>query len=635
MIELRHLNHLLMACECENLTRAAQELEVAPSTLSASLKALETEVGVNLFKRLGAGLYPRASARWLLRASLPVLLLERQVLRRVRRRTLCEAPRTLNVFLDVKFTIGRISKALLRAIEQTERDDPDLLVHPIWIDDEPTPFDPGWPEDVAAPATGSLTLQMIGPDTAVAPDETTLLRDPWVLACRAAGEAADPPDLASRAIMVPIVSQGLVDIVEAHLSRAQFKHVRLIPDHPGSLPRLMNDQPDCAFLLPSSAVSGRLGLMNVFTTPLKPELITTLIARADRGGAEARRFLERLRCAFAEPERTTALAPELTSRRVRYFNLTHRLRSVSAAARVANVAQPALSEQLRKLEETLGVRLFDRQSNGVSPTPGTRSFAAAAAALEQGLHDLGVGTMSIRSSDESRLSLGVLPSVSQHGLLVNRIAEAVLTLRAEHPNMRVVVQEAPNGSLQDWVLRGRVGLAIVETGPPHLPRLSLGASENLAVIAHPRHALLPPGPVTFAELDKLRLALPTSQFGLRQLLDAAARSQRINLKPTIEIDALAMLIAILRHEAICTILPPSAVRRELESGELCAHPIVSPSVTRRLFVIYSADRALTDREREFVSLLRSGLSAGGDDLAQPLVSQREVHQLAGAQAALH
>ena len=98
---------------------------------------------------------------------------------------------------------------------------------------------------------------------------------------------------------------------------------------------------------------------------------------------------------------------------------------------------------------------------------------------------------------------------------------------------------------------------------------------------------------------------------------------------------LAMLIAILRHEAICTILPPSAVRRELESGELCAHPIVSPSVTRRLFVIYSADRALTDREREFVSLLRSGLSAGGDDLAQPLVSQREVHQLAAAQAALH
>jgi len=635
MIELRHLNHLLMACECENLTRAAQELDVAPSTLSASLKALETEVGVNLFKRLGAGLYPRASARWLFRAGLPVLLLERHVLRQVRRRALDASPRTLNVFLDVKFTIGRISKALLRAIEQTEREEPDLLVHPIWIDDEPTPFDQGWPDDVAAPPTASLTLQMIGPETAVAADETALLRDPWVLACRAAGEGADPPDLANRAIIVPVVSQGLIDMVEAHLSRAPFKHVRLVADHPGSLPRLMNDQPDCAFLLPSSAVCGRLGLMNVFTSPLRPELTTTLIARADRDGPEAQRFLERLRCAFAAPSSTTALAPELTSRRLRYFNLTHRLRSVSAAARVANVAQPALSEQLRKLEETLGVRLFDRQSNGVSPTPATRSFAAAAGALEHGLHDLGVGAMSIRSSDESRLSLGVLPSVSQHGLLINRIAEAVLALRAEHANMRVVVQEAPNGSLQDWVLRGRVGLAIVETGPPHLPRLSLGASENLAVITHPRHALLPPGPVPFAELDKLRLALPTSQFGLRQLLDGAARSQRINLKPAIEIDALAMLIAMLRHEAICTILPPSAVRRELEAGELTAHPIVSPSVARRLFVIYSGDRMLTDREREFVSLLRMGLMTGIGDIGQAPEPLEQVRAAPSRVAALH
>jgi DNA-binding transcriptional LysR family regulator len=625
----------LVACGCENLTRAADELEIAPSTLSASLKSLEAEVGVSLFKRFGSGLYPRASARWLFRASLPVLLLERHVLRRVRQGTPCESPSTLDVFLDVKFTIGRISKALLRAIEQTERDEPNLLVHPIWIDDEATPFDHGWPEAVAAPAGGSITLQMIGPEAAPAADETALLRDPWVLACRAAGEAYNPTDLANRTIMVPVMSQGLVDAVEAHLSRAQFKQVRFIPDHPGSLPRLMNDQPDCAFLLPSSAVSGRLGLMNVLTSPLEPELVTTLVARADRSEAQAQRFLQRLRDALVEPERTTSFAPRLTSRRVRYFNLTHRLRSVSAAARVANVAQPALSEQLRKLEETLGVRLFDRQSNGVLPTPDTRSFASAAAAIEQGLHDLGVGAMSILSSDESRLSLGVLPSVSQHGLLVNRIAEAILALRRDHTNLRVVVQEAPNGSLQDWVLRGRVGLAIVETGPPHLPRLPLGSSEDLAVIAHPRHTLLPPGPVPFAELQRLRLALPTSQFGLRQLLDGAARSQRINLKPAIEIDALAMLIAILRHEAICTILPPSAVRRELETGELCAHPIVSPSVARRLFVIYSGDRTLTENEREFINLLRLGLAAGGAICGDRFELRERGRQPPSGQAALH
>jgi LysR family nitrogen assimilation transcriptional regulator len=215
--------------------------------------------------------------------------------------------------------------------------------------------------------------------------------------------------------------------------------------------------------------------------------------------------------------------------------------------------------------------------------------------------------MSMLSSDERRLSLGVLPSVSQHGLLINRIAEAVMSLRLEQPNSRILIQEAPNGILQDWVLRGKVGLAIVETGPPHLPRLSLSATEDLAVITHPRHRLLPPGPVPFQELGRIRLALPTSQFGLRQLVDAAARSQRVTLNPVMEIDALAMLIAILGHEPIGTILPLSAVRRELDAGELCAHPIRNPSVARRLFVIYSGERSLTPTEREFINLLRLGL----------------------------
>lgn len=633
MIELRHLSHLLAASECENLTRAAKDLQVAPSTLSASLKALETEVGFSLFKRFGSGLYPRASARWLFRAGLPVLLLERHVRRRVAAGVDAQ-PSILNVHIDLKFTIGRVTKAVLRAIAATEAAEPLVLVHPIWIDDDPTPLDKGWPEELGVPAGGALTLQMVGPQVDLNPDEMPLMSDRWVLACRLAGDAISPPDLSQRTVMVPAVSQGLFETVEAHLAEAGTKRVRLLADHPGSLPRLLNDHPDAAFLLPSSALAGRLGLMNIASTPLEPPLTTTLIARVDGRDAIAGRFLERLRAALAEPEQASAFTPELTSRRVRYFNLAHRLHSVSAAARAANVAQPALSEQLRKLELTLGVRLFDRQCNGVAPTEGSLRFAAAASAIEKGLQDLVVGAMSSDSADERRLSLGVLPSVSQHGLLINRIAEAVLSLRGQHPSTRVTVLEAPNGALQDWVLRGRVGLAIVETGPPQLPRLALGASEDLAVITHARHALLPSGPVPFADLAKIPLALPTSQFGLRQLLEAAARSQRINLKPVMEIDALAMLIALLRHEPIATVLPPSAVRRELDTGELRAHPIIGPSVARRLFVIYSGDRSLSEPEREFVNLLRSGLAGADVEVKNRAAEPQAIRVPAGLVAAL-
>jgi DNA-binding transcriptional LysR family regulator len=174
-----------------------------------------------------------------------------------------------------------------------------------------------------------------------------------------------------------------------------------------------------------------------------------------------------------------------------------------------------------------------------------------------------------------------------------------------------VVREAPNRTLQDWVVRGVVGVAIVETSLPQMARLALGSSEGLAAIVDPRHGLLPPGPVRLSDLAQLPLALPTTRFGLRQLLDAAAQDRGISIRPRIEIDALAMMAAVLQRQPMCTILPPSAVRRELATGELVAHPITEPTIERRLYMIYSADRSLTEPERELVQMLRARLADGG------------------------
>jgi DNA-binding transcriptional LysR family regulator len=72
-----------------------------------------------------------------------------------------------------------------------------------------------------------------------------------------------------------------------------------------------------------------------------------------------------------------------------------------------------------------------------------------------------------------------------------------------------------------------------------------------------------------------------------------------------------MLITLLSREAVCTVLPASAVWGEIGAGSLCAHRIVDPTITRRLFAIYSGDRSLTPLERELIGLLRDGLSGLG------------------------
>jgi DNA-binding transcriptional LysR family regulator len=103
------------------------------------------------------------------------------------------------------------------------------------------------------------------------------------------------------------------------------------------------------------------------------------------------------------------------------------------------------------------------------------------------------------------------------------------------------------------------------------------------------------------------------------LLDGAARTAGIEIRPRHEIDALTMLIALLARERIATVLPASAVRPEILSRELSAHPIIEPTINRRLFVIYSGDRSLTPAERDLVKLLRIHLADGNRERPAPLM----------------
>ena len=412
--------------------------------------------------------------------------------------------------------------------------------------------------------------------------------------------------------MVPLLSPPLIEQADRYFSQHRITGVRFLNDHPGDLPRVIDDYPDAALFVPQSLTSPRLGLVQCRRGHARQG--------ADHGSRRARDRAERGDGIVHPPSETGAQAtiplcaaerPVISLRQFRYFNLVHRLRRVSAAARGANISQPALSEQLHKLEASLGGALFERHGDGVVPTAKGDRFAGVAAVIEAGFRRLSGGDTGATPPQSRRIAVGILPSVNQHGFLVNRITEAILDLQTRHPALKLVIQEAPNSTLQDWVMRGLVGVAIVETVLPHMPRLPLGSSEGLAVIAHAKHRLLPPGPVTLADLMRLKLALPTNRFGLRQLLEAAAEERGLRIQPDLEIDALPMAVGILARLPVCTVLPPSAVALEIAAGDLVAHPIIDPVISRRLFVIYSGERTLSEPERGLVNALRRKLSEQG------------------------
>ena len=627
MIELRSLSYFVVACQHESLARAAEELGIALSTLSVSLKSLETEFGLELFRRTSSGLYPTTAARWLVRAVTPILLAESFARRWAGLRDRAK-PTILTVEINLNFTLGRISKAIVCAAETMAAKCPDVLIDPVWMAEQDAQSVHGIGDAWDGVQRRRMGIHATGDAVAPDGDDIALLTDRWVLACQVPASTKHPAsaaELFAGPVMVPVLPKTLLAQVAAHCAAHGIRNVRFTSEPAGALPRLFDEHPDTAFFVPASMLSSRLGLLRLRTSEPDPPLTTTIVARADASDEAAASFIRHLRTALTARRLVTTQRPAISLRQVRYFNMVHRLRRVSAAAHGANVTQPALSEQLRKLETCLGGRLFERYNDGLVPTPRGERFAPIARVIEAHMRDIAVSGTSTFVPAAKRLAVGILPSVSQHGLLVNKIAEAVLDVQARYPSLQVVVREAPNRTLQDWVVRGIVGAAIVETSLPQMARLALGSSEGLAAIADPRHDLLAPGPVRLADLARLPLALPTARFGLRQLLDAAAQDHGIRIRPRIEIDALAMMAAVLQREPICTVLPPSAVRRELAAGELMAYPIIDPPIARRLYMIYSADRSLTEPERDLVHLLRARLA---DDAAVVAANADDVRQRA-------
>ncbi len=609
-MELRALAYFVTACRSLSLAHGAGRLGIAVSTLSAVLKSVEDDTNVVLFHRRNNALYPNGAAVALIRAIEPLLMAEQFA-----RRWLQVSPRAnlkiLRVEIALTHTVGGVAAALRRAAETFGAERPDVLIDPVWIDERDRPPVPPLTESNHQTVRSVLRIGIGVSEGRTLRGDIDLLDDRWVFASRLPAGTRTPPraaEFAAGRLIVPLLSPTLIDQADRYLSRHRFPNVRFVDDHPVELPRLIDERPDAALFVPRTVTTARLGLANITTVEPDEPLRLRLTARPLGPGSMSGLFAEHLRSALSEGE-THVERTLMTLRQVRYTALVQRLRRIASAARAGNVSQPALSQQIRKIEEALGGALFERRGDGVIPTARGERFAEIAAFIETRSRLISEGETGAPAQGR-RIAIGILPSVSQHGFLVNRITDAIVGMQARHPGLKVVVQEGPNGALQDWVTRDLIGVAIVETALPHMPRLPLASSEGLAAVAHPAHGLLPEGPVRLAELVRQKLVLPTTRSGLRQLLDAAAEARNLKIRPVLEIDALPMAVALLARMPVCTVLPPSAIANEVTNGDLVVHPIVEPAVSRRLFLIYSGDRELSPPERDLVNALRRSLSAG-------------------------
>jgi LysR family nitrogen assimilation transcriptional regulator len=260
-------------------------------------------------------------------------------------------------------------------------------------------------------------------------------------------------------------------------------------------------------------------------------------------------------------------------RQLRYFVKVVECGNVTRASEALHIAQPAISQQMRNLEQDLGMQLLERSVHGVAPTAaGQTLYRHAIDLLRQA-----DGTRELLRQDaelpRGKVSVGMPSSTAR--VLAIPLARAI---RDRYPGIALELIEAPSADLGSLIGGGRVDLAVVvdavETHGIAAQRL---LTEALYLITWPEFPI-PDEPVALSELARMPLILPSAPNSIRSRVDWALREAGLSCEILFEASSTALLFAAVMAKLGVTVLPWPAAHVELDE-----HKLKLAKVDHRLF----------------------------------------------------
>ena len=222
------------------------------------------------------------------------------------------------------------------------------------------------------------------------------------------------------------------------------------------------------------------------------------------------------------------------------------------AADALHVSQPTLSQQIRQLEDTLGVELFDRTSRAVKPTDAGAAYIECARRV---LIELEAGKRALH--DVKDLSRGTLRLAMTPTFMAYLIGPLVREYAARFPNIRLQIFELSMDDIEAGLADDSLDVAIAFTPVRNADIECIPAFvETLGVMVGPDHPLYEhQGPLAPSDLAQLAFALLSPGFVTRTCIDDYFLLQGITPRVNIEVNSVITLLEVIRHTAIATILP--------------------------------------------------------------------------------
>jgi DNA-binding transcriptional LysR family regulator len=288
-------------------------------------------------------------------------------------------------------------------------------------------------------------------------------------------------------------------------------------------------------------------------------------------------------------------------RQLRYFAAVAHHSSFTLAARELNIAQPALSQQVRKLEQELGVELLRRTTRRVELTEAGEIALARATRTLAEADALRAEVDDLRGLTRGTLSLGMLPAIGQL-----EPAPILAAFSAAYPAIEVRLVEDTLVEALALLRADRLDLAFGLVAPELAGEGIAGETlfeEELAVIVAEHHPLARRRSVRFAELDGEPLVSFLSGSAVRQRLDAELERAGVATVAALESNNINTLRALVAHGLGVSLVPRSFA---LGEGPPVAVLRVAPRALRvPVSILYRADRARPPAAEAFLESVRA------------------------------
>jgi LysR family hydrogen peroxide-inducible transcriptional activator len=290
-----------------------------------------------------------------------------------------------------------------------------------------------------------------------------------------------------------------------------------------------------------------------------------------------------------------------TLKQLRYFEALARHGHFGRAAEASAISQPALSVQIKELETTLGLPLFERAARSVRLTPFGETFAKSARSILQSVDDLSDLARAAQTGIAGQMRLGIIPTIAPY--LLPRIIRG---LNAAFPTLDLDIRETLTQKLIEELNDRRLDAAIVALPVSEATLSEVPLFDEKLVLVRPVAAANTPVPSAEA-LRHMRLLLLEEGHCFRDQALSFCALRPNGPRAGLDGSSLSTLVQMVGAGMGVTLIPEMAVAVETRSAAVSVAAMDEPQPARTIGMVWRKSNPMGDQFDQIADAIRAAV----------------------------